>query len=639
MYDLRGGKRLTVKRLSATAGFLEECAVEFSPQLTCVIGARGTCKSTLVESLRFALNADETKLQRLTATGKESGVAPDGGEGMLVATLGPGTVRCRVEVTDGGESTQFDVERELGGSPRVYEEGVREFADTIGSFSIEVLSQGDLQELAGESGNDRRLALIDRPYQQAVVKFEQERSVAGKRLEELGKKRRSLHQAVQSLRVEVQTQEMVRSQLAALELNAPKPSPELERELARYDARKAAVASSVSASSKLTQLQQELRRLPLESLRVDVVSLLADLESLQIDVDSADGWTALLGFVETLQQLLAESSSHSLDVPVADIAAAVEKLNEPYYQLRAEENQVNEVLKQTAVLRRQLDLLERRAIEMRECEAELRLAISERAELRSRLSAIDSELYELRSSEIEKINSEHHDTVLLSLTVEQSSAGYARLLNELLQGSRIRDQPAVAEQLARALGPADLIDVVEGVRAQELSEMLERDLGQSARLLAHLNEHARLYEIEAVPPVTRLDITFYDGESAKPVESLSRGQKATALLPIVLRSLPYPLVIDQPEDDLDNKFIFSFLVRAIQDLRTKRQLIFVTHNANIPVLGDADQVVVMRMATPSKAASPLQGSVEACKPEILDLLEGGAKAFSLREHKYGDLLE
>jgi hypothetical protein len=99
------------------------------------------------------------------------------------------------------------------------------------------------------------------------------------------------------------------------------------------------------------------------------------------------------------------------------------------------------------------------------------------------------------------------------------------------------------------------------------------------------------------------------------------------------------LIIDQPEDDLDNSFIFSSLVKAIRHLKTKRQLIFVTHNANIPVLGDAERVIVMSMRTPSRANPPAVGEVEERKHDILHLLEGGAQAFREREARYHDLLD
>ena len=158
------------------------------------------------------------------------------------------------------------------------------------------------------------------------------------------------------------------------------------------------------------------------------------------------------------------------------------------------------------------------------------------------------------------------------------------------------------------------------------------------RVIAQLSDHPDLYELETEPPANRLEVTFFDDGEPKSVETLSKGQRATALLPIVLRPLPYPLLFDQPEDDLDNSFIFQSLVATISHLKSDRQLIFVTHNANIPVLGAAEKVVVMRMENPKQAAVALTGSVDDRKREILELLEGGAEAFAERERYYFELL-
>jgi hypothetical protein len=80
-------------------------------------------------------------------------------------------------------------------------------------------------------------------------------------------------------------------------------------------------------------------------------------------------------------------------------------------------------------------------------------------------------------------------------------------------------------------------------------------------------------------------------------------------------------------------------VQIVRDLKQQRQLIFVTHNANIPVLGEADAVIVMRMESPVKAAPPLVGSVDEVKEHILTLLEGGKDAFQRRQQQYADLLD
>ena len=109
------------------------------------------------------------------------------------------------------------------------------------------------------------------------------------------------------------------------------------------------------------------------------------------------------------------------------------------------------------------------------------------------------------------------------------------------------------------------------------------------RVVAQLGDHPDLYDLETELPADRLQVTFFDDGEPKSVETLSKGQRATALLPIILRPLPYPLLFDQPEDDLDNSFVFKSLIATVRRLKSERQLIFVTHNANIPVLGEAGE--------------------------------------------------
>ena len=300
---------------------------------------------------------------------------------------------------------------------------------------------------------------------------------------------------------------------------------------------------------------------------------------------------------------------------------------------------MNESLKREKALRRQLQHLVQLEAKKKEEMASAAELLEKRQELRGLRKNIDDELYALRLTEIDSINSKHGDTVILALSPSSDSTAYTECLLKLMVGSRIRLQDEVARSVAKHIKPSDLIDLVEKGDAQRLAHLLERDLGQMMRIITYFGDHPEFYDLEKEIPADRLRITFFDKGEPKPVETLSKGQRATALLPIILRPLPYPLLFDQPEDDLDNRFIFKSLIEAIRQLKSERQLIFVTHNANIPVLGAADSIVVMSMKSPTKASPPSIGNVDNQKEEILDLLEGGAEAFEKRERYYGKLLD
>ena len=122
---------------------------------------------------------------------------------------------------------------------------------------------------------------------------------------------------------------------------------------------------------------------------------------------------------------------------------------------------------------------------------------------------------------------------------------------------------------------------------------------QAARMVEAGPELSMLTEELDLPHVTEIELNI-GPERAPPVwkklGELSTGQKATALLYLLLMETKAPLVLDQPEDNLDNRFISEGIVPKIRSEKRRRQFIFATHNANIPVLGDAELIVGMKAA-------------------------------------------
>ncbi len=120
-----------------------------------------------------------------------------------------------------------------------------------------------------------------------------------------------------------------------------------------------------------------------------------------------------------------------------------------------------------------------------------------------------------------------------------------------------------------------------------------------------------------------------------PMDKLSMGQKGTVLLKLFLAEGDYPLIIDQPEENLDNKFIYAELVGAFRKAKKERQIIIATNNANLIVNTDAEQIIVAEFED-NKISYKL-GSLEnlETRKDIIPILEGSKKAFRERERKYG----
>jgi energy-coupling factor transporter ATP-binding protein EcfA2 len=118
------------------------------------------------------------------------------------------------------------------------------------------------------------------------------------------------------------------------------------------------------------------------------------------------------------------------------------------------------------------------------------------------------------------------------------------------------------------------------------------DEDRSKKILSALRTGGIQYTIETITLDDRPCIELLDGDTYKESTHLSTGQRCTTILPILLTQSERPLLIDQPEDNLDNAFVYDTIVRALRAIKGSRQVVFVTHNPNIPVLGEAERVFV-----------------------------------------------
>ena len=122
------------------------------------------------------------------------------------------------------------------------------------------------------------------------------------------------------------------------------------------------------------------------------------------------------------------------------------------------------------------------------------------------------------------------------------------------------------------------------------------------------------------------------------ISQISAGQRCTAIFPILLKQQAGPLVVDQPEDNLDNRHIASSIAPVLLDDKRSRQVIFTSHNANLVVLSDPELIVTFE-GNASNGAIEEQGFLATptspITKHVLDILDGGEQALALRRQKYG----
>ncbi|MDD2229593.1 MAG: AAA family ATPase [Candidatus Cloacimonetes bacterium] len=121
------------------------------------------------------------------------------------------------------------------------------------------------------------------------------------------------------------------------------------------------------------------------------------------------------------------------------------------------------------------------------------------------------------------------------------------------------------------------------------------------------------------------------GRDFVPLETGSPGQRTAVLLAFILSYGDEPLVLDQPEDDIDNHMIYSLIVESLRSNKIRRQVIVVTHNANIVVNGDAENVITLHVPN-GRTEIKSQGSLQRIdvRNSVCDVLEGGREAFARR---------
>jgi len=257
----------------------------------------------------------------------------------------------------------------------------------------------------------------------------------------------------------------------------------------------------------------------------------------------------------------------------------------------------------------------------------------QRIRLSDSLSELRDKRYAIRKEIAGYLNSRLNPMIMISIVPQGNMEAYRELLMEAMKGSKIQ-YARMVDKIVQQVSPMEFADLIQNGKVEELQRRLDIDRDRANKLVVQLQNTQEIFDIETVEVNDRPVIELLDGKQYKDTASLSTGQKCTAILPILLLESEKPLIIDQPEDNLDNAFVFETVVKSIREAKKTRQLIFVTHNPNIPVLGDAEKVFVLR-SDGKQGRIVSEGNVDEVKTELETLLEGGAEAFEERRKRYG----
>ena len=617
--------------LSWQGGFLDGVQMRFNSNLNVLVGGRGSGKSTVVESLRYVLG--------LEPLGED---ARSSHSGVIKNVLRSGTKISLVARSHRPHPLDYRIERTIPNAPIVRNDGTDEVLNvTPGDVfpSVEIYGQHEISELARSPEKLTRL----------LARFVQpDESLAARKRELRNELQRSRDGILRT------REELARGdeRLAAL--------PGLEETLKRYQ--DAGLEEDLKEQSLLVREERVLDTVP-ERL-APIRQCLDDLkQTLPIDrvflspkaLEDLPGKKILAGADRVLDEL-----STDLEKVVQAFEAAVAKADQKFHDVRARfearrasvrsgyEQKLRD-LQKSRIDGEEFIGLRRRIEELRPLTEQQEILKRREADDRNRRRNLLAEWEDLNGKEFRALDRagklvtkqlEGH------VRVQVEFGGNRKPLFRLLRdgvGGRLSETIEALQQ-ADTLSPGELVQA-----CRQGATVLAADFGvptAQAERLARASE-ATLMQIEelGLPSTTKIELNVAaPGGTAhwQALDDLSTGQKATAVLLLLLLESDAPLVVDQPEDDLDNRFITEGIVPRMRDGKRRRQFLFSTHNANIPVLGDAELILGLSASgeageghatiAPGHMGSIDTGPVRAL---VEELLEGGQDAFERRRRKYG----
>ena len=281
----------------------------------------------------------------------------------------------------------------------------------------------------------------------------------------------------------------------------------------------------------------------------------------------------------------------------------------------------------------QLDSLKTVLAERRQA---LNTLVAHRNAAMDRLDSIREQRFNARNV----VATELTETLGPRIRVNVSRAGqfetFAAAIASALRGSGLRYNE-LSSTLAAQVSPRELLEAVDTNDFDLIAEATGITKDRAARALAQLRE-CNLGALATVAVEDTVSLQLLDGVDYKGIAELSTGQRCTVVLPLVLRQTEPVLIVDQPEDHIDNAFITDTLIASVPARGPDRQIIFSTHNANIPVLGNADRVI--QIGSDGRRGFPILAS-RLDDPLVVNaittVMEGGVDAFRRRAAFYSRL--
>lgn len=636
---------------------LEATDIGLSPELNSIIGGRGSGKSTFLECVSFGIGKSSYDVPREHYSGTERlhGLIKDSivsRGGSVVITLVQDNAVFRV-TRDASTAHQPQITYPNGDVQPVSLNELRSL------FPAVVYSQGELAEIGKKTGTKTKLTdllqFVNPDYKREDDALLQDIE-SKKELVRLSLKALTSAWATQSKRHTLVTKrDSLNQRVIALEKTLPKQSDEDQAILNRFEKISGFEAKRLQASKQSERLVKEISALKSEfSSSIDVSNELGDKVSL---------------FVESYEKLISDFSSgvEQLSSVTSANRAQIEQAEsvwkEEYEAARIARDGVLEKLGEHRTVTTQIIALKEQVETITNDIGDLDASVvstSNMAEdftlnIGSLKSAVDtrSERTKEWSREIESLSS---GKIKAAVNEDGDISGIYEAL-DIISAKTGSQEAKRLREVSNHIESASIWDLMNRLRADCVNIFYWSELGSSIgeeipeysdllniigdtdkirTALLELTDVQRLSAISTAVPKPEISLFYCDGDRDISFEKASEGQRAAALLFMLLEQDGGPLIVDQPEGDLDNKII-SDLTYKLHKAKSKRQVIFASHNANIVVNGASELVAYVGIDENGERRFEASGAIDepAICNHITTTMEGGEKAFRDRKDKYG----
>lgn len=613
------------------SGFLDDLDLALSPELNVLVGGRGVGKSAILETIRYVLD-----LAPYEPTAYR--------EGLVHYALGSGGKATLYAEQYVGDQVRryYRFERVRDEDPLVYELNPERI---VHLSPIEVLADGEQPIYFGQreiyevtSNESQRLRLLDEIVgQQAqqqireVEKLETKLRQNAREILEFRKRlleRGDIEQRLKEIRHQIELYRRYGIVEKLREASA----------LANDEQRLQYVSTNIDASQQDWRDVRDTWRNRWEAL----IRRLDDAESSQ---------KALLSEAAQIVRELRTEFDKLLEQGEALIIAAQAKVSDVHKRWDEERKPLDEEIRKA---KQELgpqsldpDELIRMTTEetallpqleaMKQVQNQIEVLEHDRISLLTQLREARRQVWKVRQAQAEDITKDLNDRVRVNVVYNGQHKEFVEALVNFFKGSGL-DRRSI-ERMASSGSRVDGITIADKVRegAEALAAAFGLSPARAQKLASYLMEdEGRLFSLQLLAPDDAVEVALKLNDNYQLLEKLSAGQRATAMLLLLLAQEDRLLLVDQPEDDLDNRFIYEDVVQILREQKGRRQLLAATHNPNIPVLAHAELIVALE-ASESNATVIAEGAIDKhdIQKFVRDVMEGGEDAFQRRAEKYG----